>query len=464
MHNASPETALPPLPRREQFKALGVASLGGMLEYFEFIIFIFLAPQITHHFSSADMPEWLRLTQTFGIFAAGFMIRPISGILMAHLGDLVGRKRIFTLTLALMAAPTLAISVLPGYAEIGIWAPILLLACRILQGISLGGELPGAISFVSEQVSGRRLALALCILTLSINLGSLLGSLVVSTLTHALGEKAMLEYGWRIPFMAGGLFGLVSVYLRRFTQETPVFEAMKSRLMLTARPPFAVLMAEHRFNLFAAMFVVASLTLITVAVQQFPITYFVVLKHLPMAEISSLQSLLISCAMLGNIAGGLLVNWRLLSLRNAYIMLQLVAMVSLFWAYRQDTVEGIRLPFILLGLSTGGYGALSLVLLARCFPAQIRYTGLATCYNIPAALLGGTSLIVLTYLARHSLDYPAFYPALFCLLAIAAAILLWPRRHAINPFDADDPDALPTAPFSSAIIRDMNRKAAPEQI
>src|SRR5690606_39463619 len=110
-----------------------------------------------------NMPECLRLWQAFGIFAAGFFIRPVGGIIMAQLGDLVGRKRIFTLTLALMAVPTLIIGLLPGYAQIGIWAPIILLLCRLLQGVSLGGELPGAISFVSEQVSGSRLAFALAV-------------------------------------------------------------------------------------------------------------------------------------------------------------------------------------------------------------------------------------------------------------------------------------------------------------
>src|SRR5690606_8574385 len=135
-------------------------TLGGILEYFEFIIFVYLATYISHHFFSPDMPEWVRLMQTFGVFAAGFLVRPIGGIIMAQMGDLIGRKKIFSLTLAFMAVPTLIIGLLPGYEQIGIWAPVLLLLCRLVQGLSLGGELPGAICFVSEQVSGRRMPLA----------------------------------------------------------------------------------------------------------------------------------------------------------------------------------------------------------------------------------------------------------------------------------------------------------------
>ncbi|WP_020655259.1 MFS transporter [Massilia niastensis] len=441
MHDTNKGAA--PISRREQFKALGIASLGGMLEYFEFIIFVFLAPQIVRHFSSPDMPEWVRLMQTFGIFAAGFLVRPVGGILMAQLGDLVGRKRIFTLTLALMAFPTLAIGLLPGYEQIGVWAPILLLLARLAQGIALGGELPGAISFVSEQVSGRWVAFALGILASTVCLGSLAGSMIVSGLAGALGAEAMMDYGWRIPFLLGGVFGLLSVYLRRFTHETPVFEAMKARLMLSERPPFRVLVAEHRFNLFSGMVLAATTTVVAAATQQFPITLFVTMKHLPMPEVSGLQTLMIAFTMVGNIVSGLLVSCRLVSLRTAYIACQLAIIFAIFWAYRQTSTAALVLPFICLGICGGGAMGLSLTLLARSFPAQLRYTGLATCYNIPIAIFGGTALIVLTYLSRFSYDYAALYPAVFCVLAIAAALLLWPRRFAISPFDQNDPDANP---------------------
>lgn len=443
MHHSTTAPELQPVSLREQIKALGVASLGSMLEYFEFIIFVFLAPQISRHFSSPDMPEWLSLMQTFGIFAAGFLIRPVSGILMAQIGDRIGRKRIFTLTLALMAGPTLAIGLMPGYASIGIWAPILLLACRLLQGISLGGELPGAISFVSEQVSGRKVAFALGILAAATGSGSLAGSTVVSWLSHTLGAREMMEYGWRIPFIVGGIFGVLSVYLRRFTHETPVFEAMKAKTMLAERPPFAELMEKHRFNLIGAMFLAACTTIVAAATQQFPITYFVTMKKMAMADVSTSLTVLIACTATGNVLGGVIVSWRLLSLRNAYLLLQVLTAICMFWMFSQNTPEGLWMPAVALGLSAGGSMSLSLSLLARAFPAQIRYTGLATCYNIPIAIFGGSALIILTFLARYSLDYPAFYPASFVLMSMTAATLLWPRRNAISPFDHNDPDANP---------------------
>ena len=427
--------------RWEQIKALGVASLGGMLEYFEFIIFVFLASQIAAHFTSPDMPEWLRLMQTFGIFAAGFFVRPIGGIIMAQLGDLIGRKRIFTLTLALMAGPTLVIGLLPGYAQIGIWAPVILLFCRLLQGISLGGELPGAISFVSEQVNGKRLVFALGILASSICLGSLSGSVVVSSLTNLLGAEAMNEWGWRVPFILGGLFGALSVYLRRFTDETPVFKELKERRMLSEQAPFKVVVAQHRRNLILAMVLAAATTVVTASTQQFPMTFFTSVRGLPLEGVSSLVTMMIGLTLIGNILGGLLVMWRLLPLLLGYVLFQVVTLVCIFWAYTRTDLESLVLPCMILGLSGGIAMGLSLTFLARAFPAPIRYTGLATCYNIPIAIFGGTALLVLTYLSSVSVAYVPFYPAFFCLASIVAVICLWPHRHAINPFEENDPYA-----------------------
>lgn len=430
-----------PVSRWEQIKALGVASLGGMLEYFEFIIFVFLASQIANHFTSPDMPEWLRLMQTFGIFAAGFFVRPVGGIIMAQLGDLIGRKRIFTLTLALMAGPTLVIGLLPGYQQIGLWAPVILLLCRLLQGVSLGGELPGAISFVSEQVSGHRLVFALGILASSICLGSLSGSLVVSSLTNLLGAEAMNEWGWRLPFIMGGVFGALSVYLRRFTSETPVFQELKAQRMLSEQAPFKVVVAQHRRNLILAMVLAAATTVITASTQQFPMTFFTSVRGLPLEGVSSLVTMMIALTLVGNILGGLLVMWRVLPLLLAYVLFQLVTLASLFWAYGQTSLEGLALPFATLGLSGGVAMGLSLTFLARAFPAPIRYTGLATCYNIPIAIFGGTALLVLTYLSSVSRAYVPFYPAFFCVASIIAVICLWPHRHAISPFEENDPHA-----------------------
>ena len=165
---------------KQDYKTLSLAALGGALEFYDFIIFVFFANAIGQLFFPPEMPEWLRLLQTFGIFAAGYVVRPLGGIVMAHFGDLLGRKRMFTLSILMMAVPTLLIGLLPTYATIGLAAPLLLLLMRVFQGAAVGGEVPGAWVFVSEHVPNRFTGFACGVLTAGLTVGILLGSLVAT--------------------------------------------------------------------------------------------------------------------------------------------------------------------------------------------------------------------------------------------------------------------------------------------
>ncbi|HEY0200645.1 MAG TPA: MFS transporter, partial [Burkholderiaceae bacterium] len=195
---------------RDEYKTLALSALGGTLEFYDFVIYVFFAAVVGGLFFPADMPDWLRMLQTFGIFAAGYLARPVGGILIAHFGDILGRKRMFSLSIFLMAAPTLIIGLLPTYASVGIAAPLLLLAMRVLQGAAIGGEMPGAWVFVAEHVPRHRYGLGVGTLTAGITGGILLGSLVaVGINTHYTPEEVS-GFAWRIPFILGGVFGLVS--------------------------------------------------------------------------------------------------------------------------------------------------------------------------------------------------------------------------------------------------------------
>jgi len=207
----------------QDYKTLSLAALGGALEFYDFIIFVFFAAVIGELFFPPDIPEWLRQVQTFAIFAAGYLARPLGGIIMAHFGDKVGRKKMFSLSILLMALPTLAMGALPTYASIGIAAPLLMLLMRVLQGAAIGGEVPGAWVFVAEHVPEKRIGFACGTLTAGLTAGILLGSLVATVLNTTLSPAAMRDHGWRIPFFLGGVFGFLAMYLRRWLHETPVF-------------------------------------------------------------------------------------------------------------------------------------------------------------------------------------------------------------------------------------------------
>ena len=212
---------------RQDAKTLSLSALGGALEFYDFIVFVFFTKALSTLFVPPDVSDWVRQLQTYGIFAAGYLARPLGGIVMAHYGDLIGRKRMFTLSIFLMAVPTFAMGLLPTYADIGIAAPILLLLLRIVQGAAIGGEVPGAWVFVAEHVPPRHVGFACGTLTAGLTIGILFGSLMATFINQSMAAQEVLDYGWRIAFIIGGVFGILGVYLRRYLSETPVFEEMR---------------------------------------------------------------------------------------------------------------------------------------------------------------------------------------------------------------------------------------------
>ena len=136
--------------KKKEFKILALSSLGGTLEFYDFIIFVFFASIISQHFFPPSLDETWKMINTYGIFAAGYLARPLGGIVMAHFGDKRGRKKMFILSILLMVIPTFALGLMPTFESIGYAAPIMLVCIRILQGIAIGGELPGAWVFVCE--------------------------------------------------------------------------------------------------------------------------------------------------------------------------------------------------------------------------------------------------------------------------------------------------------------------------
>ena len=247
MSSVPASSAQPSRPlTRNDYKTLSLSALGGALEFYDFIIFVFFATVVGKLFFPVDMPEWLRMMQTFGIFAAGYLARPLGGIIMAHFGDLLGRKKMFTLSIFLMAVPTLIMGLLPTYAQIGIWAPLLLLLMRVIQGAAIGGEVPGAWVFVSEHVPARNVGYACGTLTSGLTSGILLGSLVATWINSVYSPAEVSDYAWRIPFLLGGVFGLMSVYLRRWLHETPVFAELQQRKQLAEEVPLKTVLRDHR--------------------------------------------------------------------------------------------------------------------------------------------------------------------------------------------------------------------------
>jgi len=245
---------------RSDYKTLGLAALGGALEIYDFIIFVFFALTLSQLFFPPEMPDWLRLLQSFGIFATGYLARPLGGIPMAHFADRLGRKRVFSLSILMMALPCLLIGVMPTYAQIGYFAPLLLLALRILQGAAVGGEVPSAWVFVAEHAPLRHRGYALGFLQAGLTFGYLLGALTATALARIYTPAEILDYAWRLPFLLGGVFGVIGVWLRRWLSETPIFMALQANREGAAELPLRTVLRDHRQALLPAAILTCVLT------------------------------------------------------------------------------------------------------------------------------------------------------------------------------------------------------------
>lgn len=423
-----PSSAAPaarPLTRGD-YKTLSLSALGGALEFYDFIIFVFFAAVVGKLFFPADMPEWLRQLQTFGIFAAGYLARPLGGIVLAHFGDLLGRKRMFTLSIFLMAVPTLLMGLLPTYAQIGIWAPLALLALRVVQGAAIGGEVPGAWVFVAEHVPARHVGFACSTLTAGLTVGILLGSLTASLINRVFSPEELAAYAWRIPFLVGGVFGLISVYLRRWLHETPVFAEMQLRQALAADLPLKSVVREHRPAVLLCMLLTWVLSAGIVVVILMTPSLLQTLHGFKPADALQANSLAIVCLSLGCVLAGWAADR--FGASRVFVLGGLLLLLS-SWAFYSSLASQpqLLLPlYALAGLGVGSIGAIPLVMV-RAFPAVVRFSGLSFSYNLAYAICGGLTPILVSLLLKWSPLGPAYYVGALCLLFMLIGGWLWQR-------------------------------------
>ena len=424
---AAPGQSAPERPlTRQDYKTLSLAALGGALEFYDFIIFVFFATAIGALFFPPTMPDWLRLFQTFGIFAAGYVVRPLGGMVMAHFGDLLGRKKMFNLSILLMAVPTLLIGLLPTYASIGLAAPLLLLLLRVCQGAAVGGEVPGAWVFVSEHVPARRIGYACGTLTAGLTFGILLGSLVATGINSVYTPAEVLDYGWRLPFVLGGVFGLGAMYLRRWLHETPVFVELQQRKALAAEMPLKAVLREHRKAVALSMLLTWMLSaaivvviLMTPALLQ-KVYGFDARTALPANTVATL-SLAIGCVIYGVLAD------RFGARRMLIGGAMLLAICTYIFYTSLKTQPQLLLPlYALLGLSVGVVGVVPSAMV-RAFPAPVRFSGLSFSYNVAYAIFGGLTPIMVTLMLKTQPLAPAYYVMALCGIGALTALFIKDR-------------------------------------
>ncbi|WP_369926645.1 MFS transporter [Xanthomonas sp. NCPPB 2632] len=421
-----------PLDRRDA-KTLVLSALGGALEFYDFVIFVYFAKTLGHLFFPPGGSDWLAQLQAFSLFAVAYLARPLGGIVMAHFGDRVGRKRMFTLSVFLMAVPTLLIGVLPTYASIGLFAPVLLTLLRVVQGVAIGGEVPGAWVFVSEHVPSRRKGLAVASLSAGLTFGILLGSLLAAYLNAHMSPEALMDHGWRIAFILGGVFGFIAVYLRRWLSETPVFARMRERRQLSEELPAWVVVRDHLPGVLLSMAVTWVLTAAIVVVILMTPTLMQTAFHVNATRAFTGGSIGAFTLCLGCVGGGLLVDR--LGRGRAMLIASVGLMLSTYALYFDLQAGGEHLYplYALAGVFAGVAGVVPAVLVAA-FPAAIRFSGISVSYNVAYAIAGAVTPLVVGYMAGSAGGMgPAHYVALVSLVGVAASVyMIVDKRHAVS--------------------------------
>jgi MFS transporter, MHS family, proline/betaine transporter len=386
--------AVPPTAEQSR-KAIYAATIGNVMEWYDFGVFGFLAGSLALNFFPKDDPR-TSLLNTFLIFGVGLVFRPLGGIIIGRMGDRRGRKPALVLTILMMAVGTVLIGILPTYSSIGVMAPILLLLARLLQGFSTGGEWGGATAFMAEwSIEGRR-GLYTSFQQMSVAGGSLLGVGLAALLTSLIGSDAINDWGWRIPFLLGGLFGPIGLWLRREVDETPPFREAVAEGDKAEASTFGH--AAQAFG-FTILWTVAFYVFLT-----YMPTYTRTQLHLTAAQslwasTASLLALVVLVPVMGALSDRIGRKKLLLASCALCFIIPIPAFYVLTQGYGFVSVVLIQILFSFAISLFSGPGPAAI---AEIFPTRGRSTWMSSSYALAVAIFGGFAPFISQWLIEET--------------------------------------------------------------
>jgi MHS family proline/betaine transporter-like MFS transporter len=396
-HGHSVGEAVPGVERTTLRRAIVGASIGNTVEWFDFATYNFLAVTLAVVFFPPGNPT-AALLSTFAIFAAAFFVRPLGGLFFGPLGDKLGRQRVLATVIILMSLSTFVIGLLPSYATIGIWAPLLLVVARCVQGFSAGGEFGGASTFLAEYSPDERRGFLVSWLEFSTLIGFIAGSILVLFLTTVLPDDAMTSWGWRIPFLLAGPLGIVGLYIRLRLEDTPEFRALEETGEVS-QSPFRETLVEN----WKQILQVGGLVIIQ------NIGFYVVLSYMttyfqdPLGFSATAASLSTTITLLGGMV--LIPPLGALSDRIGRKPLLLASCIGyavltypLFLLLNTGSLFAAILAQVALGALLAVFISTSIAALTELFPTRVRYGGFSIGYNFSVAIFGGSSPYLAQYL------------------------------------------------------------------
>ncbi|MFK4063940.1 glycine betaine/L-proline transporter ProP [Brucella anthropi] len=429
-------------------KAVTAAALGNTMEWFDFGVYGFVAFALGKVFFPEVSPA-IQTIAALATFSVPFLIRPLGGLFFGIMGDRFGRQKVLSLTIIIMAASTFCIGLIPGYNSIGILAPILLLLCKLAQGFSVGGEYTGAAIFVAEYAPDRQRGVLGSWLDFGSIAGFVLGAGFVVLLQTFLSEAAFLSWGWRVPFLVAAPLGLIGLYLRHAAEETPAFTQQLERLeqedksALQERPtvPFTEIFTKYRRSLLVCI----GMVLVT------NITYYMLLTYMPTYLSSNLGYsenhgvMIIIAVMIGMLFVQPLIGFTSDRIgRRPFILIGSIALfvvaIPAFLMIASNETAQIFLGLLLLAIALNCMIGVMAATLPALFPARIRYSALASSFNIAIIAAGLTPTLAAWLVASsNNLLMPAYYLMGAAVIGIVTSVFL--PETANQPLRGDTPNA-----------------------
>jgi MFS transporter, MHS family, proline/betaine transporter len=412
-------------------KVIAAGSVGALVEWYDFAVYAYLATVLARLFFPASDPG-TSLLGSLAVFGVGFVLRPLGGVVFGHYGDRYGRRNALAGAIILMAAATLAIAVLPTYAQVGVLAPILLVVARMAQGLAAGGEWGGGTSFLIEYAPENRKGLYGSLHQFATIGGFVLG-IGVSTVVNTVFSPAALDaFGWRIPFLVGALGALVGLYLRLRMADTPEFRELEQSGTV-ARAPIVETFKHHSAGVFRALGVVLGWTIAYYALIGMP------------SFLAGVVGVPLSAALTSNlIAMGvhlvLLPVTGLLSDRLGRKPLLLAATVGLgvvaypvYALVAQGSFGYLVLGQVIFAAVLAVFSGPAPAALAELFPARVRHSSLSIGYNLATAAFGGTAPFIVAFLVSRTGNSlaPAFY--VIAGAVVTAVVLVFMTETAQSP-------------------------------
>lgn len=413
---------------KQNKKIIFLASLGGALEFYDFIIYVFFAREISQLFFPQSNYT-VSLMAAFSVFAIGYLIRPLGGLFFSHFGDKYGRKKTFVVTLILMAVPTLLIGLIPTYQSIGFYASILLVLLRMMQGLSVGGEIPGALTFAAEHVPQNRRGLTCALIFCGINVGLILGSSISFLLFAIFSEQEILNWAWRLPFVFGGMLGMLSYYLRKQLSETPIFEHAKQQLSPSTQTsiPALIIFKNYRMEIFQGIALVwLDAVIVSLLILYLP-TYLTSVLHYPDETVHALNTLMLILHSFVFVTLGYLSDYYG---RKIFLIIGSLSFIffgyGFFYLLAQQAMLNVIIVMSAIAVLSSCITGIYTSTVIELFPTNVRYTGMAIAYNVGFALFGGFTPIIATSLISFTgnIMSPSYYLILSAAVCLVASLTL----------------------------------------